>query len=510
MLLLTPRVTAAVSAIPLRADTTPDQVGLRETFVDTGVLPLLQTPNHGVLFGRRGTGKSHLLSFVEVRMRSQQRCVCNIDLRRLGSSSQFTDTRAPLPERCLALFRDLLYHILGGLSSHLSRHPTLLTAEVQGDLRTFSDAIDSPPPVVTKSQRETETTDEGNSQTQVKASLSGISLGASQIKGTTKRTKQTSALIYKDHVVFPVLAQALDEVLTSSGLQMYLLLDEWSSIPIDLQPYLAEFLKRTFIPSKRVVIKIAAIEFRSQFYLPSSASPIGLELGGDLFHATTLDDFYAVKQNFLQLASEFVTVLHRHIEAELRNEPGPQGKPWDIATAADLLEAIDAEERVFRQMLLASEGNLRDFLQIFAGTYALDYQKRAKALSLSSLEQVAERVSTNKTHQLPEPLHPLLERIISVLVDKVGSRYFVLPSRSLSREAVQLLLDHRLVHIVERDFVTTAKPGARFAQLALDYGLFLPYLRERKLRDTRPVPGAPTKNDDSIRRSIERTTSLYT
>jgi len=46
---------------------------------------------------------------------------------------------------------------------------------------------------------------------------------------------------------------------------IWLLLDEWSEIPLDLQPYLADLLRRTVFPARKIVVKIAAIEQRTNF-----------------------------------------------------------------------------------------------------------------------------------------------------------------------------------------------------------------------------------------------------
>src|SRR5262249_52993964 len=45
----------------------------------------------------------------------------------------------------------------------------------------------------------------------------------------------------------------------------WLLIDEWSEIPVELQPYLADLIRRTILPVPSVTTKIAAIEHRSDF-----------------------------------------------------------------------------------------------------------------------------------------------------------------------------------------------------------------------------------------------------
>jgi hypothetical protein len=73
---------------------------------------------------------------------------------------------------------------------------------------------------------------------------------------------------------------------------LWLLLDEWSSIALDLQPLLADLLRRSFLPVQKITVKIAAIERRSRFSTSESQRDyIGIELGADAATAVSLDDF---------------------------------------------------------------------------------------------------------------------------------------------------------------------------------------------------------------------------
>jgi hypothetical protein len=47
--------------------------------------------------------------------------------------------------------------------------------------------------------------------------------------------------------------------------RLWVLLDEWSNLPLELQPYLGDLMRRTFFVMRNVTVKIAAIEYRSRF-----------------------------------------------------------------------------------------------------------------------------------------------------------------------------------------------------------------------------------------------------
>jgi Cdc6-like AAA superfamily ATPase len=86
------KLAAAVSRILQRSEKS-DQDRLLETFVDVGILPQLHNNNSQIVYGRRGTGKTHVFSVLQSRLSEDSRnTVVYIDARTLGSSAQFSDT----------------------------------------------------------------------------------------------------------------------------------------------------------------------------------------------------------------------------------------------------------------------------------------------------------------------------------------------------------------------------------------------------------------------------------
>src|SRR5882672_6921501 len=113
-------VMKAVSQILQRSERQEDLAKLVHTFVDVGVLPQLENRNNQVLYGRRGTGKTHALRVLGSRIeQSPTNAVVYIDARILGSTAQFSDTSLSLRDRCLSLFRDVLGEIHSALLEHI-------------------------------------------------------------------------------------------------------------------------------------------------------------------------------------------------------------------------------------------------------------------------------------------------------------------------------------------------------------------------------------------------------
>src|ERR1022692_4012923 len=96
-----PSLTKAVAGIPQRSEKQSDVQKLVGAFVDPGILPQVDSINSQIIYGRRGTGKTHVLRVFESSLKGRNRtCVVYIDARTFGSTEQFTDVNVALPSRC--------------------------------------------------------------------------------------------------------------------------------------------------------------------------------------------------------------------------------------------------------------------------------------------------------------------------------------------------------------------------------------------------------------------------
>ncbi len=90
---------------------------------------------------------------------------------------------------------------------------------------------------------------------------------------------------------------------------LVVLVDEWSSLPADVQPYLAEFLKRGILPLNEATLKVSALEYRCRFVEGSSDSYVGFELGADIATAPDLDDYFVYDRNPEHITDVYADVL---------------------------------------------------------------------------------------------------------------------------------------------------------------------------------------------------------
>ena len=164
--------------------------------------------------------------------------------------------------------------------------------------------------------RDEASTKGGNAKVAVKSSEIEASLGASH---SEERTERTEVRVMERgpehyHVEFGSVARALTALMEAlPQARLWILLDDWSVIPLDLQPLLADMLRRALFPVRGLTVKIAAIEQRSQFQVRNGGSCIGIELGADASAALDLDDFMVFGNDEEKSKQFFSSLLYKHV-----------------------------------------------------------------------------------------------------------------------------------------------------------------------------------------------------
>ena len=126
-----------------RAESTARE-NLISTFVDVGHLfTLLNTKDHQVLFGRRGTGKTHAFSYLAEQRAKIGDATVYLDLRSVGSNGGiYADSTIPLTERSTRLLVDTLAAIHDALTNFCVENAEAVSlAETGPILDSLADAI---------------------------------------------------------------------------------------------------------------------------------------------------------------------------------------------------------------------------------------------------------------------------------------------------------------------------------------------------------------------------------
>lgn len=483
-------MTRAVAAIPQRSERQQDPEKLVVAFVDVGILSQIDNNNNQILYGRRGTGKTHVLRVLGSKLSASGRpnIVAYIDARTLGSTAQFSDETVPMSTRCTSLFRDFLGEIHNALLDFVVTLPTDVADSALENLSELGRLVTEPFLTVSLDKAADKETLQASSSrgasASVQANAAQASLNASvsaQRSAISEKTTEFSVR-NEDKLIFPAVSARLKTILTQCRAQLYILVDEWSSLPNAVQPFLAEFFKRSFLPLPQITVKIASLEHRSTFRSESKIGQIGFELGADISAGIDIDDYYVFDRNPERITEAFGDMLVGHIRNEL--PPDALSTKFGISNGKELASKLFTERVVFQELVRASEGVARDLINIFTMAFFLAHRKgREKVERGFVLEAARQWFEQDKAGNLDSQLQAVLRRITDEVIGKRRARSFLLLRELGDHPVVQRLVDLRVLHLVRRGYADKDKPGVRYNIYSLDYGTYVDLMNTSKRPD---------------------------
>ncbi len=476
------KIIQAVSSISQRAERQRDINKIVNSYVEIGILPQLLNNNNQVLYGRRGTGKTHILKIYEnYYLEDKKKTVCYIDCRFLGSSPQFSDTTLSISHRCSSLFIDVLNEIYDVLLTHIAYEPNDTSEQALNSLTDLSRSS------IEEIQKSKKVIDKKKTGERI-ANGFGVNINLDSagfnIETKDELNKEKEKVIEfnteeYEKIIFPDLHYHLRKVLEFADTELLIVIDEWSAIPFDIQPFLAEFFKKSFITIPEVTIKIGALEYRTNFTIPREKhNYIGFELGSDISTNLDIDEYYVYDRNPNKIVKTFLEILYKHILSEL---PIGYLEKYNIKSSNPFLQNIFSGNPAFTELVRASEGVIRDFINIFNLAF-FDAQRKGlnKIDKKTVIEAGRQWFENDKSKNLDDFLHTKLRLIIDEVIGKRKARSFLV-SRELERHPViQKLFDARVIHLVKRGYSDKDNPGIRYNIYSLDYGTYVDLLNTTK------------------------------
>lgn len=460
-----------------------DTEHLVNSFVEIGHLPaLLKNPDSAVIYGRRGTGKTHLLSYLSSHLKKEGTSVVSIDMRTIGSSSGiYTDVGINLSERATRLLKDTANTIHEKiLEAYTEPSTDIYGPSIIESLSRLLDAANSLAidGAVTREEANLQSKETNNTASiggtfALTASNFNAALSDSHKLGTNDSQKNIITGKQSIRINFNGLTSALEQVVRNlPQKRLWILLDEWSEVPLDLQPYLADMLRRGFLAVRGVTAKIAAIEHRTVLRLVSEVSgqSVGIEVGADVANSINLDD-YMVFENDTSQASEFFSqMIFQHI----RSIANTQNIIFDITKAADLTQQMFTQRDSFNEFVRAAEGVPRDAINILSKC-AIDAKK--EKISMPTVRSSA-RIwySTSKQNDVNSRprANQLLEWIKSEVIGKRKARGFLLDVNARD-PLIDYLFDSRVLHIIKKGISSkdVQDIGKKFNAWSIDFGCYV-------------------------------------
>jgi hypothetical protein len=468
----------ALMKLVRRAEMT-ERSHLVATFVDVGPLfTLLSSIDHQILYGRRGTGKTHALSYLSESVENDGDISILIDMRTVGSSGGiYADPELKLSERATRLLVDTLTVIHDKILDFVVEHDEELDLSRVGPiLDRFAEAITEVSVVGTVEQEEMISRRQANediskaslgfNDNKIKVDLSGEFKGSSEV-AVEQMNRRTGKERHRLH--FGSLLRILTDLTrTLNGKRIWLLLDEWSEIPLDLQPYLADLLRRSIFPVHGYTVKIAAIEQRCRFrIIEESAGYVGIELGADAATSLNLDEFMVFDNDAERAKSFFSELIFRHVQSIM--DLDHSGTPKNVD---EFIQSAFTQRLAFEEFVRSVEGVPRDAINIIA----IAAQKAgSEKISIPNIRHSAKtwynRSKESAVLSKPEA-NELLKWIIDEVIGHRKARAFLIRS-DIRNDLIEFLFDSRVLHFIKAGVSSHDQPGVRYNVYSIDYGCYV-------------------------------------
>ncbi|WP_296052509.1 hypothetical protein [uncultured Alteromonas sp.] len=466
-------LTDILASMPKRAERKPDEY-LVNSFVHIGSLfSIFSSSENQILFGRRGTGKTHLLKYLLNAQRINGSIGIEVDMRTMGSTGGlYSDYQIETSERATRLLSDVLCEI---------REQLLDTCQLSDecDLSALAPLLDQ------FVEEATNVSIEGVVETQTSSIHSATSSGVNEISGALSSTpslgikrnssssknesqgenlKTTGKAKIRMH--FGSLSKILKKIVSKlPNKSLLIVIDEWSEVPIELQPYLADMFRRIVFPIPTVTVKIAAISHRSKFqFYSASNQKIGLEISADASASINLDQFMVFDNDNDKAVKFFEGLIHKHAKAADRKNIVPEN-------SEDFTAQVFKNRSALEEFARASEGVPRDAIHIIS--HAILHNSGQK-LGVKSIRNAARYWYTNsksKDFNSKAEAVRLLDWIINSVIGTKKTRGFLVQAE-LKDDLLDFLFDSRVIHVVKQGVAVKTVQGKKFNLYSLDYGCY--------------------------------------
>ena len=214
----------------------------------------------------------------------------------------------------------------------------------------------------------------------------------------------------------------------------------------------------------------------------------GMELGGDIFSVADLDDYFLPDRNPAHVRELYAELLFRHIRSNVEEDgvlDELQLREGNIRTR------LFTQTPVFNELVRASEGVPRDFINIFIQAF-FDAKRRGRDTVDMEAITTGSRLwyDRDKRQNLSDTQARLLERIVNEIIGERRARCFMLEQAHARHPVIRQLYDIRVLHRLRAGYSGRDQPGVRYDIYALDYGTYV------DLKNTAAEPEMDFNMDD--------------
>jgi hypothetical protein len=164
--------------------------------------------------------------------------------------------------------------------------------------------------------------------------------------------------------------------------------------------------------------------------------------------------------------------LFRHIKSEVPENYLEEN--FNIASGSSLVTAMFTSRATFQELVRASEGVVRDLINIFIAAYFDSQRKGRDKIEYKSIIEAARQwFEQDKSQNLDDELRRILEKIVNEVIGQKKSRSFLITRDLEKTPHIQRLFDLRVLHLMKRGYADKDNPGVRYNIYSLDYGTYV-------------------------------------
>lgn len=445
----------------LRSEKLPE---FKKFFVDIDLLKNYFTNDNQLIVGRRGTGKTHLLGTIDEIVNKQpgnQNISIFISLTDIYTSP--TKTLSETREFYCTRFARLLFN------KFLESFAEILFKIVY---RKFIESYRLPKSKISKAE---------SNLIKIYECITDGAFSFSKMDRVENSGRIDSSIDISK------LKQLLRDLIDLLEIEMlYVLIDEWMQIDktarLDIQPYFAELLKKLFFGEQKIAVKIASIWHETNLYDRKSVSTSrGLQIGDDIAFGTDLDSAFIMERSAMY--KFFEELLFKRLSDKVERLKGFQVN--DKIEDQFIVGIFDNKDN-FEELILASHGIPRDFLQIFNKcSKMINYDFANKCINKEVIGKVVQEIFlTQKRKNLDKasPAFHLFKKINSYL-DTTHNRFFLVENKEAKNSiSLRKLSDERLIHPIPSACVSRQVRDL-FKCYAINYGNYIDWYNSLEKKD---------------------------
>lgn len=474
-----PEIARAIHQIVVRNEQMVDEKSVLSSFYDDNMLERLDNVNNQIIQGRRGTGKTHLLRVLACTLCRSMEYAIYIDCKKFGDTGILDVKEENIKQKSTDLFRHFIKCFLDNVTEYYDTRNFEFTSEqvqkeVSAGLKNIAKACEDQKQITKEVVQESEDSqkDSRDIEGSIKIEkLIGLFSSCKNSFEKGKKVKKSMTYQEQDVITFPSISKNIDNITKVTQTRIYLLIDEWSSIPILLQPIFAEFLKRCFMCCQYITVKIAVTYQTRLSYKFEDNSYIGLERSTEISGAIDLDQQLMFDKKPKRVIRFMTELLIRHVNVMAGKQ---------VLSTENLYEGFE-EDRGFIVLVRASEGNARDFINILGKCLAnmsFSDEERKERIKIDDIIEAAHTwFHEDKCCGISElQLKQFNELYRYIVLQKRTRGAFIYENQLLNHDIIKLL-DARFIHLVSRGHTIRYMPKENLALIILDYGSYCNELR---------------------------------